>query len=88
MHQFQKSRIKLLEELHDLVSTTLTEGRDTLSRDIRRYNRKLKAVRKEIKTWISEMVENEKRIAAERRFNEEKRKEAEANAAQRADSHQ
>lgn len=88
MNQFRKNRIKLLEELHELVSKALTESHDYLTRDIKRYNRKLKVVRKEVGTWISEMVQNEKLAAAERRHNEEKRKENEANAAQRAMEHQ
>lgn len=77
MHQFQKSRIKLLEEVKDLVSESLTESRQFLSRDIRRRNRTLRGIRKEIDKWINGMVETEKLKEQERRLNEEKRKEAE-----------
>jgi 23S rRNA G2445 N2-methylase RlmL len=78
MHQFQKSRIKLLEELRDLVTETLREGQAVaISRDIRRYNRMLKALRKEIDKWITEMMETEKLREQERRLNEEKRKKVE-----------
>ena len=76
MHQFQKNRIKLLEELKDLVTENLTESRQFLSRDIRRRNRELKGIRKEIAKWINEMVETEKLKEQERRLNEERRKEA------------
>ena len=76
MHQFQKSRIKLLEEVKDLVTENLTESRQILSRDIRRHNRTLKGIRKEIDKWINEMVETEKLKEQERRLNEEKRKKA------------
>jgi hypothetical protein len=88
MHQFQKSRIKLLEELKDLVTESLTESNQFLSRDIRRRNRTLKGIRKEVDAWINEMVETEKLRTAERRHAEEKRKEAESNAAQRVNDHQ
>ena len=77
MLQFQKSRIKLLEELKDLVTESLTESRQVLSRDLRRRNRTLKGIRKEIDKWIAEMVEAEKLREKERRLNEEKRKKVE-----------
>ena len=76
MHQFQKSRIKLLEELKDLVTESLTESRQYLSRDTRKRNRTLKGIRKEVDKWINEMVETEKLREQERRLNEEKRKKA------------
>ena len=88
MHQFQKSRVKLLESLKDLVTETLTEGHDFITRDIRRRNRTLKAIRKEVSKWITEMIDMEKLQEQERRFNEEKRKEAEANAVARSNDHQ
>ena len=77
MHQFQKSRIKLLEELKDLVTESLTESRQVLSRDLRRRNLNLKGIRKEIDGWITEMVATEKLRNQERRLNEEKRKKVE-----------
>ena len=81
MHQFQKSRVVLLEELKDLVTQTLTEGRPVaVTRDIRRYNRTLKAIRKEIDKWITEMIATEKLLAAQKREDERKKKETEANA--------
>ena len=76
MHQFQKSRIKLLEELKTLVAESLTESRQVLSRDLRKRNRELKGIRKEIAKWITEMVETDKLKEQERRLNEEKRKKA------------
>ena len=76
MHKFQKSRIKLLEELKDLVTESLTESRQVLSRDLRKRNQTLKGIRKEITEWINEMVETEKLKKQERRLNEEKRKTA------------
>jgi cell shape-determining protein MreC len=76
MHQFQKSRIKLLEEVRDLVSESLTKSRQQLSSDLRRRNRTLKGIRKEIDEWIDEMVAIEKLREQERRLNEEKRKKA------------
>jgi hypothetical protein len=45
----------LLEELKDLVTESLTESRQVLSRDLRRRNRTLKGIRKEIDKWITEM---------------------------------
>ena len=60
MHQFQKSRIKLLEELKDLVTESLTESRQYLSRDLRKRNRTLKGIRKEIDKWINELAEVKK----------------------------
>jgi malate synthase len=77
MRQFQKSRIKLLEELKDLVTESLTESRQVLSRDLRRRNRTLKGIRKEIDKWIDEMVETGKLKEQDRRLNEEKRKKVE-----------
>ena len=88
MRQFQKSRIKLLEELKDLVTEALTEGREYITRDIRRRNRTLKAIRKEVSKWMTEMIDMEKLKEQERRYNEEKRKEAEANAVARSNDHQ
>ena len=76
MHQFQKNRIKLLEELKDLVTESLTTSQQYLSRDIRRRNRELKGIRKEIDKWINELAETEKLREQERRLNEEKRKKA------------
>lgn len=77
MHQFQKSRVKLLEELKNLVTETLREGHEFVSRDIRRRNRTLKAIRKEVSKWITEMIDMEKLQAQQRRYNEEQRKKAE-----------
>ena len=67
MRQFQKNRIKLLEELKTLVTESLTESRQILSRDIRRRNRTLKGIRKEIDKWINEMeiIENIKKSEPE-----------------------
>lgn len=66
----------MLEELKDLVTESLTESRQVLSRDTRRHNRTLKGIRKEIDIWITEMVETEKLREQERRLNEERRKKA------------
>ena len=77
-----------MESLKDLVSETLTEGHEFITRDIRRRNRTLKAIRKEISKWITEMIDMEKLQAQQRRYDEEKRKEAEANAAARSNDHQ
>ncbi len=60
MHPFQKSRIVLLEELQELVSKTLTHDHEFLTQDIRRYNRKLKAIRNTIKEWLKQLVTEEK----------------------------
>ena len=88
MHQFQKSRIKLLEELKDLVSESLTESRQYLSRDIRRRNRTLRGIRKEVGNWIEQLVTEEKLQEQERRWNEEKRKKAQEAHDLLTDTHQ
>lgn len=66
----------MLEELKTLVAESLTESRQVLSRDLRKRNRELKGIRKEIAKWITEMVETDKLKEQERRLNEEKRKKA------------
>lgn len=48
-----------MEELKTLVTESLTESRQFVSRDIRRRNRKLKGIRKEIDKWIDELKEAE-----------------------------
>ena len=70
MHPFQKNRIKLLEELHELVNENLSHDPEFITRDIKRYNRKLKAMRNTLKEWIGEMVTEEKLREQERRHNE------------------
>jgi hypothetical protein len=60
MHQFQKSRIILLEELQELVSENLYHEHEFVTHDIRRYNRKLKAMRKTVQEWLKQLVTEEK----------------------------
>jgi hypothetical protein len=55
MTAFQKSKTALLEELIDLVGKTLTKSQDFKTIGEKRYNRKLKLIRKELKKWIAEM---------------------------------
>ena len=76
MRQFQKNRIVLLEELKDLVTESLSVGHEFVSRDVRRRNLKLKAIRKELSKWINEATETEKLLATERRHDAERRKKA------------
>lgn len=56
MMKFKKDRIFLLKELQSIVTSELERSED------RRNSRKLKAMRKTLNEWISEMVEkkNEK----------------------------
>ena len=75
MHQFQKSRISLLEELQELVSENLSHEHVFITHDIRRYNRKLKAMRKTVQEWLKQLVTEEK---LQKHHNETLRKENEA----------
>lgn len=77
MHQFQKSRIVLLKELQELVSKNLSHEHEFITRDIRRYNRKLKAMRKTVREWLEQLVTEEKLREQERRHNEELLKQSE-----------
>jgi hypothetical protein len=54
MLKFRKSKVLLLKELRELVTTGLEHSED------RRLSRKLKFMRKEVDKWISELkdVEN------------------------------
>lgn len=88
MHKFSKNRILLLQELQSLVNENLTREHEFVTHDIRRYNRKLKAMRQTIKEWMLEMVNLEKLKEAERCHNEELRKQAEAAHSIRMDCHQ
>lgn len=77
MHQFQKSRAALLSELQDLVSRNLSEAHEYVTRDVRRYNRKLKAMRKALKEWAAELVVEEKLKKQSADYMEERRKKTE-----------
>jgi hypothetical protein len=88
MHQFQRNRIVLLTELHALVSDNLSREHEFVTRDIKRYNRKLKAMRNTLKEWIGQLVTEEKLREQERRHDEELRKQAEAAMAARANADQ
>jgi len=74
MHQFQKSRIKLLAEIQDLITESFIESSRILSRDMRRRNRTLRGLRKEVDNWINEMTDAEKLQEKKRRLNKERRK--------------
>lgn len=77
MHQFQKSRVLLLKELQQLVQSELGKAHDFVTRDVRRYNRKLKAIRKSLSEWASELVVEEKLKKQSADYLEEQRKKTE-----------
>lgn len=77
MHQFQKSRVHLLTELQELVTRNLSEAHEYVTRDVRRYNRKLKALRRTLKEWAAEIVVEEKLKKQSAAYMEEQRKKTE-----------
>jgi excinuclease UvrABC helicase subunit UvrB len=77
MHQFQKSRIVLLEEFQKLVSESLSREPEFITHDIRRYNRKLKAMRRAIQEWMGELTVMEKLKKQSGEYLEEQRKKTE-----------
>ena len=58
MHLIQKQRMELLDELQELVEKNIITDRPSLTAKIRRENRQLKRMLKEIETWKEELYDN------------------------------
>lgn len=87
MNKFH-DRITLLENLRNLVNAQIVKDRDLLTRENRRDNRKYRNIRDEIIGWMSELQLEEAVKQGQRKLEEQRRKEAEYAATQRANDHQ
>ena len=88
MSQKREKRIKLLKEIREIVGKGVETDRDVIDRDVRRENRKLRGILKEIEEWQGDLEQMQKLVKAQHRLDEEKRKEAEYAAEQRRECHQ
>ncbi len=90
MKPYQKSRLKLLEELEEIVSDEVTKRHGVRfdNKDEKRAYRKMKLIGKELDKWIKEMKRDEKLRKQERELNEQKRLEAAKNATERFNADQ
>jgi hypothetical protein len=59
MKDSQSERLELLEQLQELVSKNIITDRPSLTTKIRRENRLLKRMQKEIKQWKEELYDQE-----------------------------
>lgn len=59
MKSIRQSRIKLLEELQDLVLGEIITDRDLIDREVRKKNHTLKGYSKEIKAWLHDLNKEE-----------------------------
>ena len=82
MSDKRKTRIKLLEDMRDIVGESYQTDRDMYSYNVRKKNRKLKKMLKEIEEW-TEDLEVDGRV--DHCLEIQKRKEA--NAKQHIDNH-
>ena len=88
MSQKRERRIKLLQEVREIVGKSVETDRDLFDTRVRRENSKLKKMIKEIVEWEEDLEQMQKLSKAQHRLAEEKRKEAEYAAEQRRECHQ
>jgi len=84
----RKERIKLLEAVENIVGKTVQTDREMYNYSVRRENRKLEKMLKQLKEWREALECTQRLLESEDRFEKQKRKEKEAYADQRANDHQ
>ena len=77
-------RIELLETVEDIVGKTVQTDREMYNYSVRRENRKLKKVLKELKEWRENLEKTQRLLDAETKL--DKRQEAHVN--RRPNNHQ
>ena len=80
----RQERIELLETVEDIVGKTVQTDREMYNYSVRRENRKLKKVLKELKEWRENLEKTQRLLDAETKL--DKRQEAHVN--RRPNNHQ